>query len=1206
MLALTASHRELKQALERCYGTDVPRVRRILAATDPNGFASLILLNRKWRSVSQRSDLYLHHLTQCPTFVTAPSTLPTYDDESLPTLRRLFAREVKRNLFDAYLRPSETVVKLISTSISSSSCPGGEGLQFSTSPLSHHILAYNSSRMYAIDTRGPAIEVRREFKLLRRPAAACIKDDASLLAVLSTEMQVELYDLTTSPPRRRQTIILDNAPRAIALSPCGSVLAAAYEGGIEVSSLNPGVVPLGKRSVKCDGVDSLTFSFDGTQILGTTSHSAPPSTVVLTAPYYDPGSLLADDDISSMWTTSILFPNSSRDCSHAVLLQDGNEEEACWTFAYDPSFETFRAVRIDDLRNGTTYFTGPIPNENAQAKLLPSTLPGTTYHGDLVSAGFHGKDIWVYGVPNDLDAPPETILTHADRPATGTMLGRWNSEHGSLSRNASSRGRDADSGRSPQWALLSDNTRNTFKTGAKVSEVPGVSTVRWVAKYKDTSLQERLMVTARGVSGPRLATEEEDFDFVDGGRIVLLDFDYGPQNGTNNEISIELGTDSPELLEEEWRDLATEVAIVRRRTVAQQRGGRTPFFRAATEAASSGLEVPVPPLPQEESTHDNNDDDDPLVPRRIGQPPAQDLDNVDDLDDPDVATIEEQEAMESPYAHASPRSAPTLRRAATAAAVNRTLNPRTADGRPIEYRRADGRREHPHESDADNWVPPPPPYQKDDPKDLPAFLSGPAIAAPTSPFPRPTETHPSLREGPVSEHLRGLRRSQYTSARGFYEPQRPALEPRSFSSFEQRPASDSTSRTRSRIDEMPRPMSTPSPYIETVDLYDVSPPESPRPDTEDASVPRQAYAPSRTPSESMSDPMVNAGVENSFSSSHVDPEPTPSPQAAPAQRASSPPGEPISFQEVSQEVSQEAQQSSSQPSNEDNYPSVRRLSNAQTWPAGLGGEGSQTWHNPQVGGPPSHVPDTYHGSSPHLPMPSSSQLANLNKRISQGKPRRLSGSLYAAGAGNENASTWSFPAQESSDNWPLRSNTTGPTLDWNRVEDRPMIISTPRGVTGAFDPPEQQSASNRWSGSGTPIFAPVPRHPRPGQGIASPRPTVERLETIYSMAETSVEQQPPRTQTRSGRRIFGGLRRSPSATPPSTVGGSVNRQPSRAERSAAKNIRDAKKNGWEPRRNKSKKGKKKKKDYDAVSSAGWTDVTAPSVYKEKSSKCLVM
>ena len=100
-------------------------------------------------------------------------------------MRRAFAREVKRNLFEAYLRPRRTLVKLVSNSIGSSSCPGGEGLQFSPSPLGHHLLAYNSARIYVLDAKGPEVVVKRELKIdlqmrfwkristLRGPASLC-------------------------------------------------------------------------------------------------------------------------------------------------------------------------------------------------------------------------------------------------------------------------------------------------------------------------------------------------------------------------------------------------------------------------------------------------------------------------------------------------------------------------------------------------------------------------------------------------------------------------------------------------------------------------------------------------------------------------------------------------------------------------------------------------------------------------------------------------------------------------------------------------------------------------------------------------------------------------------------------------------------------------------------------------------------------------
>jgi hypothetical protein len=56
----------------------------------------------------------------------------------------------------------------------------------------------------------------------------------------------------------------------------------------------------------------------------------------------------------------------------------------------------------------------------------------------------------------------------------------------------------------------------------------------------------------------------------------------------------------------------------------------------------------------------------------------------------------------------------------------------------------------------------------------------------------------------------------------------------------------------------------------------------------------------------------------------------------------------------------------------------------------------------------------------------------------------------------------------------------------------------------------------------------------------------------------------------------------------------LSRQLSRAERSAAKNIKDAKKKGWRQSMQKEKRLKKEQKyGGDGASSAGWTDVSVP-------------
>ncbi|KAH7376485.1 F-box domain-containing protein [Plectosphaerella cucumerina] len=1137
-------------------------IEQILQFADPDSFASLVHLNSNWRRVSQQAHLYSLHLEACPSYA-ASHKLPTAPaDDQLPQLRKAFAREVKRNLFEAYLRPTETVIRLVSNSISSSSCPGGEGLQFAPSPKGHHLLAYSSSRIYVIDVRQPDIDVKRELKILRRPVSICTNDEGTVLAVLSTEMQVDVYDLTQTPPQRTQSMLLDHAPRTIALSPCGSVLAAAYEGGIEVSSMNPHALSTERRSVKCDAVDSLAFSFDGTQLLGTTVHASSPNTVVLTAPYYDPGSM-ADDNISSLWTTSILFPNTSRDCSHAVLLQDTGQEEASWTFTYDRSFETFRAVRIDDLRNGTTYFTGPIPSPSEQVKLLPCTLPTATYHGDLVSAGFQGKDIWLYGVPEDLDAVPE--LGPGSGPDGLAALGRRNS--GPPSRTPSSRAQDGST--RPRWQILCDKLRNTFVWGAKVAELDGVSNVKWVAGFGGRSTKERLVIAARGIMPAKPINEPDDIDFVDGGRITLLDFDYGTADGVTREITIEVGTKEPEVLEEETRDIDAEVAIVRRRTVAQKRGERG-MMRTATVAASRSSPVPpmpsLPPLPREE--HEEDGDDDPLLPRRIGTAQARSATQPaapadDSAGDHEEGEVEAQEAVDAPYSHDNPRSTTTLRRAATAAAINRRRQPETPAAGPVEYRRADGRREHPHESDADNWVPPPPPYQKDAPVDLPAFLRHPAVG-PTEhkakPQPQPPRTQtaaptvggsawPLPDSGPPSLPMH---------VRGYQEPPAGPQHTLLASSHHRRITSDSSASIRAREAAVARPATSALVHRpgDEDNLYDVSPPDSPRLGASSSS--RQVSG--------------STGL-----TSPQPPQPTQQPLHG-DDRGNLMPSRPG--------MGGLAIPDNTQLSNLGlEPPPGRRLSNAQTWPT------VPTSPPVPLGDYPLSAPPS--GASANEMIAAAMAYQYQDPRMSLGsrgsQPSNHRSSLQRVPVGSRQAADSRTSVHQHMPQPGMNRAATSPR------EDVPLIISTPGGVSGAFDPPPHPGAGPRTE---TPILAPIPRHPRPTQSNLV-RPAVERIDPSFN--------QPPESSTR-------GFMRSLLSAPSTTSIGrrshsSITRKPSRAERSAAKNMLDAKRNGWGG----SKKGKKKKKkkpiDYEVASSAAWTDVSAisrPTPPTKADKKCILM
>ena len=1063
---------------------------RILHDCDPNTFASLALLNSRFRALSQRVDLLSLQLSQCPSY--AASHDKPEPPKDLLQLQKLFAREVKRNLFSVYLRPKETIIKLISNSISSSSAPGGDGMFFSASPLGQHILAYNSSRIYVIDLRGKEIDITRELKILRRPVSACIKDDGTLLAVLSSEMQIDLYDMNESPPKRKQSVILDSTPRSIAMSPCGSVIAAAYEGGIEVSSLNPGALPTDRRAVKCDAVDSLAFSFDGTQILGTTTQSNPSNTVILTAPFLDPGNPHASDDLGAMWTASILFPNASRDCSHALMLQEGSHEEAAWTFTYDRNYETFRAVRIDDLRNGSTYFTGPVPPKGTQSSLAPSAVPSATYHGDMVTALFQNKEVWLYGIPEDLEAvPPVTTTTGAS-----TNLRRGQGSNASVSRRTSSQPHEND-GSNPTWRQLSEQGRHTFVHGYKIAELAGANTIKFVSGFGDSSFKERLVIGASGISGTRLVTEEEDMDFVDGGRLVLFDFDQNLVDGSKTEITIEVGTDEAEPLEEEKRDLETDVAIVRRRTVAQKLGGRSALLRAATTAS----QIPdIPPLVRQHQQPSG--DDDPLLPRRVGQDPATRSVSgpQDPVEEEEFMAIEQMEALDAPYSHASPRPLGTLRRAATAAARNRALHPRTADGRPIEYRRADGRREHPHESDADNWVPPPPPYQKDDPGAVPNFLRGPPVLAglhqsdipPVPPIPPfGGLAGQSSQPSPKQDVQRGpsMRR-------------RPS---------HHRTASDSTTMSRPRVEDIARPQSTPSVHQEAIDLYDATPPVSPQ----ESSLQIDDFpAPATTQYRAM---------DGTADASNYYPRPSEREVQHQSQDNEYHPSEPVLYKvseedtrpnlslEMPRETTREMPRIRRKEVNSGpKDPNVATLVTAHTWPLVVNQAGpSSEMMAPEEGSDaPLSAPATEHHHFDDAiadlpPPPSSGQLESLNRRMSGGNPRRLSGSLLnqrppSLGARNEfNRYSQHIPQIPQS-----RPSSSRRTYD---EPDQPLIISTPGGIVDSL---EAKGAQHNREPI---IFAPIPRHPRPGnRANTDARPVVERLETIWSAtSDHEAPLQPP-------------------------------------------------------------------------------------------------
>ena len=711
--------------------------RRILYLLDPDAFASLVLVDKAWREASQTPHLYAHHLSRCPSYSRSHSVVAgPFTDDSLLRLKREFAREVKRNLFEAYLQPRRTLVSLISTTTSSSAAfPGGEAFDFAFSPNGHWVLALSSSRIYVIDAVSPKISVQRELKVLRRPVSAAILDDGSTLAVLSSDREVNVYSLTNLKVKHLRSLALDNSPHAIALAPKGEVLTAAFDGGIEVHSLTSTALENDHRSIKCDHVDALRFSNDGTILLGTTKNSKNPNTVILSAPYYteDHMELPACDQISHLWTSQILFPNSSRDCSNATILPHRMDGDANWTFTYDKVFESFRAVRTDDLRNGTTYFTGPQhPSRdgprNARKKLTPCTLPSSSGCGELVAAGFLGKEVWLYGIPEGLDASTVPQVDELGFQSASSAEPSTPSSGLRTPRRSFTRGEAAELTGLPNWQVLVDKHRNVFAKGRRVAEVSGVSSVCWVDRKEGMQstcpLAERLVIAAPGgISGdPEI---EDELASMDGGRLMILDFDRTTSDGNAQEITFEVGNDEPELLEEVSRDMDTEVALARRRTVKRE---LTPSATVADVLASA---PPMLPMPSSAPTANaianassSTEARDPMLSSShessIQHPLAGNESPGEGL-----SLEEASEVYGGSYSHTQPRSRTSLYRSATAVAANRQRNPnapRIIEQAQVRYRRPGDRTELPHESDADDWVPPPPVYTAKADRPLPEEL----------------------------------------------------------------------------------------------------------------------------------------------------------------------------------------------------------------------------------------------------------------------------------------------------------------------------------------------------------------------------------------------------------------------------------------------------------------------------------------------------
>ncbi|OQO15010.1 hypothetical protein B0A48_00392 [Cryoendolithus antarcticus] len=538
-------------------------------------------------------------------------------------------------------RPRIHIIKLISnTATASAGFPQGEAFGFSLSSGGRRIAAYNSARLFVLQTAALPVGISQDYALKRRPLAVEIVDDGNTLAILADSHTVNIYDLSHHRLRRSRTVKLDFPTSTIALAPMGGLLAVAYEGGVEVFSLSSNALPTDRRAVRSQKMDKLSFSADGSTLLGTTTRINVSSTVVINVPVFasSPHDVPTHDELKEAWCSDLLHPENIRNSSHAVFMRENRTTCNERLYAWNGVADTFGILNTTDMEYGNIDFPVVISPPLSTCGGLGAAIhscPAIDEHGDTIAMIVNDRTIRLYIIPHKAEEGETVVEAHSI-------------DH------------ELDEG-----------------YGCPFSEV------KWVYSHaslpaplsNQTQVQGRLIVTSPGGVVEMDQFGEESVQDIEGGRIILFDFDPQFTGQPGQTFSLTLGKSPPQTLEEAEFDVADEVALVRRRTVNQSKGGGlsqrpVTLGRAALSSASSrgGSRSNAPGSQQ---------------PRRPGSVLSLRSDAGQSLPDlPENGEAGESlagETFEEPFQNGAPRSQASLQRAASNAQRHRfqTLEERT-------------------------------------------------------------------------------------------------------------------------------------------------------------------------------------------------------------------------------------------------------------------------------------------------------------------------------------------------------------------------------------------------------------------------------------------------------------------------------------------------------------------------------------------------
>lgn len=591
-----------------------------------------------------------------------------------------------------------SVIELVSISATSSAFPETFGLTVSSK--GRWIVAYSSAALYILlaEELPTFRDVCRAFRIRRKPLAVAITD-VGKYAVLTSSYKIDVYECGDGSGsaeslhginRKVQTILLNNEARTIAFSSDGEMVAAGSEAGIEMVGLGMGT-GLDRRQINCGSVETVVFSNDGKSLLATApARKSRFSTFLTISGNFDQGFL--EDDYEEVqqstgrqWISQLLFPEKIA-ARQAVFLPDPGNTHTNDLLAYCPMTEQFGI-----LDTATKGFNGKmlgIPDDVtwSRSQRYEDALPAVSTNGHYIATAVRLKEsseIWTYEVSED-----------------------WREEDES-----------ATFGGQSSRVELAPNKRLMLPPRLDQAPSETVTCMKWMQHAEDTA--ERLLALVNTVN---LSMPEDVVPTVSpatSGKLIIFDFKESETNLTQEGLqNITINLDEFSLTEDladEDVDIEREVDIVRRRTQAQRTQprqresgpvapSREPRLRRSLSSSNRNSGAFIGAV--EPNLHSTQ-------PRR-----RRSFSSVSDVSE-DTENGAPVVPVDEPYSQSAPRSQFMLNRAATVAQNSPAgrLHLRALPTQPLQYRRADGRpegsaRNIPHESDADDWMPPPPPYSE--------------------------------------------------------------------------------------------------------------------------------------------------------------------------------------------------------------------------------------------------------------------------------------------------------------------------------------------------------------------------------------------------------------------------------------------------------------------------------------------------------------